>query len=67
MKSLERSFMFNTGFQSCSAMALTMECAVSGLTAHPDFLEELRNEVDGQASTLITFKSGVLRNLCDLG
>ena len=53
MKSLDRSFMFNTGFQSCSAMGKNMECAVSVLTADPEFLKDLQNEVDGQASVLL--------------
>eukprot|EP00904_Undaria_pinnatifida_P000524 jgi/Undpi1/10472/HiC_scaffold_29.g12922.m1 len=50
IKSPERSFMFNTGFQSSSAIAKNMEYAVGSLTAFPDFAEELRQEVDGQAS-----------------
>lgn len=51
VKSLERSFMFTTGFQSCTAMATNMQCAIGVLTADPVFAEELRKEVDGQAST----------------
>lgn len=45
--------MFNTGFQSSSAIAKNMEYAVGVLSAHPDFAEELRKELDGQASVSI--------------
>ena len=42
--------MFNTGFQSSSAIAKNMEYCVGSLTANPDFLEELRKELDGKVS-----------------
>ena len=48
IKTPERSFMFNTGFQSSSALAKNMEYAVGVLSAQPDFAEELRKELDGQ-------------------
>lgn len=48
IKDLERSFMFNTGFQSSSAIAKNMEFAVGALDANRDFLKELQNEVDGK-------------------
>ena len=44
--------MFTTGFQSCSAMAANMKCAIGVLTADPEFAEDLRKEVDGQASRI---------------
>lgn len=40
--------MFNTGFQSSSAIAKNMEYCIGTLTANPDFLEELRKELDGK-------------------
>ncbi|CAM9960343.1 unnamed protein product [Scytosiphon promiscuus] len=52
IQDLENSFMFNTGFQSSSAIAKNMEYCVGSLTANPDFLEELRKEVDGQELTI---------------
>lgn len=48
IEDLENSFMFNTGFQSSSALAKQMEYCVGGLTSTPDFLEELRKELDGK-------------------
>lgn len=42
--------MFNTGFQSSAAIAKNMEYCVGSLTANPDFLEELRKELDGKVS-----------------
>lgn len=50
IKSPERSFIFNNGFQSSPAIAKNMEYAVGVLSAHPDFAEELLTELDGQAS-----------------
>lgn len=50
MLNLENSFMFNTGFQSSAAIAKNMEYAVGTLTANPDFLAELRKEVDGKVT-----------------
>ena len=44
--------MFMSGFQSSSAIAKNMVYTVGVLSAHPDFAEELRQELDGQASTL---------------
>lgn len=55
IKSPERSFMFNTGFQSSSAIAKNMEFAVGTLSAYPDFAEELLKEIDGQASIFRRF------------
>eukprot|EP00752_Nemacystus_decipiens_P008261 g7387.t1 len=52
IQDLENSFMFNTGFQSSSAIAKNMEYCVGSLTANPDFLEELRKELDGKELTL---------------
>ena len=52
VESLDRSFMFTTGFQSCTAMAANMQCAIGVLTADPEFAEDLRKEVDGQASRI---------------
>jgi len=48
IRDLENSFMFNTGFQSSSAIAKNMEYCIGSLTANPDFLEELRKELDGK-------------------
>ena len=45
---LERSLMFNTGFQSSVAIARNMEYAVGALTANRDFLRELQRELDGK-------------------
>lgn len=42
--------MFNTGFQSSAASAKQMEYCVGSLTANPDFLEELRKELDGKVN-----------------
>lgn len=42
--------MFNTGFQSASAIAKNMECCVGALTLNPDFHAELREELDGKVS-----------------
>ena len=47
-KDLERSLMFNTGFQSSSAIAKYMEYAVGALTANRDFHQELQRELDGK-------------------
>lgn len=52
IEDLERTFMFNTGFQSCSAFAKNMEAAIGALTLYPDFAEDLRNELDGKAGIL---------------
>lgn len=52
--------MFNTGFQSSSAIAKNMEYAVGSLTAFPDFAEELRQEVDGQASFCLVCTNHVI-------
>ncbi|CAM9908226.1 unnamed protein product, partial [Hapterophycus canaliculatus] len=52
IQDLENSFMFNTGFQSSSALAKNMEYCVGSLTANPDFLEELKKEVDGKELTI---------------
>ncbi|CAN0371091.1 unnamed protein product [Ascophyllum nodosum] len=49
---LERSLMFNTGFQSSVAIARNMEYAVGALTANRDFLRELQRELDGKELTL---------------
>ncbi|CAM9605170.1 unnamed protein product, partial [Hapterophycus canaliculatus] len=46
---LERSFMFTTNFQSAVAMAKQMMPVVATLTNNPEFLEELRKEIDGKA------------------
>ncbi|CAM9542239.1 unnamed protein product [Ascophyllum nodosum] len=51
-KDLERSLMFNTGFQSSSAIAKYMEYAVGALTANRDFHQELQRELDGKELTL---------------
>ena len=48
--------MFNTGFQSSSPIAKNMENCVGSLTANPDFLEELRNELDGKVSRISLFR-----------
>lgn len=47
---LANSFMFNTGFQSSSALAKQMEYALGSLTAFPDFLTDLRAELDGKVT-----------------
>ena len=47
----ERTLMFNTGFQSSAPMAKNMESAVAALNDNPDFLKDLQEELDGQAST----------------
>lgn len=47
-KDLERSFMFTTNFQSSGAIAKGMMPVVATLTNNPDFLEKLREEVDGK-------------------
>lgn len=52
IEDLERTFMFNTGFQSCSAFAKNMEAAIGALTLHPDFADDLRKELDGKASII---------------
>ncbi|CAN0296296.1 unnamed protein product [Ascophyllum nodosum] len=51
-KELERSLMFNTGFQSSVPIAKSMECAVGALTANRDFLQDLQRELDGKELTL---------------
>lgn len=55
IKDLERSFMFNTGFQSSSAIAKNMEYAVGSLSVNRDFLEELRQEVDGKVRIVTAY------------
>lgn len=51
IQDLENSFMFNTGFQSSSAIAKQMEYAVGTLSIYPDFLADLRKELDGKVCT----------------
>ncbi|CAM9321604.1 unnamed protein product, partial [Scytosiphon promiscuus] len=55
-KDLERSFMFTTNFQSAVAMAKQMMPVVATLTNHPEFLQELRKEVDGKDLTFASVK-----------
>ncbi|CAM9996669.1 unnamed protein product [Sphacelaria rigidula] len=52
IQDLENSFMFNTGFQSSSAIAKQMEYAVGTLSISPDFLADLRKELDGKELTM---------------
>ncbi|CAM9440562.1 unnamed protein product [Ectocarpus sp. 8 AP-2014] len=52
---MDKSFMFFSGFQSSSALAKNMEYCVGSLAANPDFLAELRAELDGQQE--LTIKS----------
>lgn len=52
IQDLENSFMFNTGFQSSSAIAKQMEYAVGTLSIYPDFLADLRKELDGKDLTM---------------
>ncbi|CAN0173723.1 unnamed protein product [Ascophyllum nodosum] len=51
-KELERSLMFNTGFQSSVPIAKSMENAVGVLTVNRNFLQELQRELDGKELTL---------------
>lgn len=44
--------MFTASFQSSTAMSKNMEVVISALTLDPIFADELRKEVDGQASGL---------------
>ncbi|CAM9321677.1 unnamed protein product [Scytosiphon promiscuus] len=55
-KDLERSFMFTTNFQSAVAIAKQMMPVVATLTNHPEFLQELRKEVDGKDLTFDSVK-----------
>lgn len=54
--------MFNTGFQSSSAIAKNMEYCIGTLTANPDFLEELRKELDGKVRLAGGIKSPPARD-----
>lgn len=53
IQDLENSFMFNTGFQSSSAIAKQMEYAVGTLSIYPDFLADLRKELDGKVCVCV--------------
>ncbi|CAM9867534.1 unnamed protein product, partial [Laminaria digitata] len=66
IKSPERSFMFNSGFQSSSAIAKNMEYAVGVLSAQPDFAEELRKELDGKASILTGGQELTIKSVADV-
>ena len=47
---MEHSFMFSTNFQSAVAVAKNMMPVIAALTLDPDFLEDLRNEIDGKVT-----------------
>eukprot|EP00752_Nemacystus_decipiens_P012023 g10658.t1 len=55
-KDLERSFMFTSNFQSSVPIAITMMPVVATLTANPEFLEDLRKEIDGKDLTFDSVK-----------
>lgn len=62
---LENSFMFNTGFQSSSAIAKQMEYAVGTLSIYPEFLADLRKELDGKVSFELQYDIKLrVRSLC---
>ena len=47
-KDLERSFKFTSNFQSSVPISITMMPVVATLTDNPEFLEDLRKEIDGK-------------------
>eukprot|EP00903_Cladosiphon_okamuranus_P007709 g7471.t1 len=55
-KDLERSFMFTSNFQASVPIAITMMPVVATLTANPEFLEDLRKELDGKDLNFETVK-----------